>query len=52
LLLLPLRNNEEEEEGDNNVRGGELGSDQARNETIDNMQAMVSSELVNSRLRG
>jgi hypothetical protein len=31
LLSLPSRINEEEEEGDDNVRGGELKSDQVRN---------------------
>jgi hypothetical protein len=37
LSSLPSRNNEEKEEGNDNVRGGgELGSDQAHNEMINN----------------
>ncbi len=52
LLLLPLHNNEEEEEDDKNVRGGGLGLDQVRDETIDDMQAMVAPKLVDSRPRG
>ena len=37
-----------------NVRGGggELGSDQVHDKTINNTQAMASSELVDGRLRG